>query len=327
MAEINETQQYLRVCKLIVYGSSNNEGLDLSNLRIKFSVKRSQVMTPNEADIIVYNIDPQSANRIGIGESREFTKVILQAGYEGNYGVIFQGNIKQAFLGRENATDTFFEILAGDGDEAYNYAIVNSTLIAGSTYQDQIEALVSPMKPFGVTMGYLPPLPQTRFPRARVLYGTVRDQLRSLSQTLDLDWSIQNGKINFVPRKSYLPGEVVLLTNNTGLIGTPQQTNEGVNLKCLLNPQIDIAGRIKLDTASGDFINPVKLNLENIALAKGNTEEINRQLPLPFTPDGIYYVYILEHTGDTRGQSWYTSLVCLYFNSTTNPLNSVSTGL
>ena len=85
---MNEAEQYLRTCKLIVYGS-DLDGLDLSELRIKFSVKRSDTMTPNVADIRVYNLEEKTALRI----RKEFTKVVLQAGYEGNYGVIFQGNI------------------------------------------------------------------------------------------------------------------------------------------------------------------------------------------------------------------------------------------
>jgi hypothetical protein len=91
----NKSQQYGRVCTLLV-SNRKLDGLDLSQLRIKFSVKRSDTMTPNVADIRVYNLDEATAILI----RKEFTKVILQAGYADNFGVIFQGNIKQVILGR-----------------------------------------------------------------------------------------------------------------------------------------------------------------------------------------------------------------------------------
>jgi hypothetical protein len=42
---------------------------------------------------------------------------------DGAYGIIFQGTIKRIKTGRENATDTFIEIMAADG---YYRAIVVS---------------------------------------------------------------------------------------------------------------------------------------------------------------------------------------------------------
>jgi hypothetical protein len=300
-------QQFLRNCKLIVYGNSGN-GLDLSNLRIKFVVKRSDTMTPNIADIRVYNLEENTALQI----RKEFTKVVLQAGYDSNFGVIFQGNIKQVILGRESATDTFIDIIAGDGDRAYNFSIVNATLAAGSTQADQINTAVNSMNAKGVTAGNLGTPPVNQLPRGKVMWGNSRDYLRDAANTAGSTWSIQDEKVTFVPKGSYLPGERVVLTSKTGMIGTPQQTNEGVNVKCLINPNIKIGGRIQIDNAS---IAQYKINL-SVPNSAAN-------IPAPLTADGVYYVLVAEHTGDTRGIDWYTSLICLNIDVTTNPINSV----
>ncbi len=304
---MNEAEQYLRVCKLIVFGSDRN-GLDLSELRIKFSVKRSDTITPNTADIRVYNLSEETAKRV----RKEFTKVILQAGYEGNFGVIFQGNIKQVILGRESATDTFIDIVAGDGDRAYNFAVINQSLAPGSDMSDQVQAAVTAMTPKGVTAGNVGDMPPEKLVRTKVMYGNARDYLRDVAQTTGKSVSIQDEKITFIPKKSYLPGERVILTSKTGMIGAPQQTNEGVNVKCLINPLIKIGGRIELDNKS---IERLKINL-TVPNSPAN-------IPAPLTADGVYYVLVVEHTGDTRGVDWYTSLVCLNMDVTTNPLNSV----
>lgn len=310
MADLNElAQQYGRKIDLIVFGTDFN-GLNLSELRIKFSVKRSNTMTPNMADIRVYNLEEKTALRI----RDEFKRVILQAGYEGNYGVIFQGNIKQVILGRESATDTFIDIIAGDGDFAYNFSIVNSTLAAGSTQGDQANMLIGTMNSKGVTAGHVGDMPSEKLPRGKVLYGTSRDYLRNIAQTTDKSWSIQDEKVTFVSNKSYLPGERVVLTSKTGMIGTPQQTNEGVNVKCLLNPNIKVNGLIQIDNAS---VEKFKINL-TVPNSAAN-------IPASLTADGVYFVFVIQYDGDTRDVVWYSSLVCLNVDVTSNPINSVQT--
>ena len=305
----NNVDQFGRKFNLVVFGT-DLDGLDLSELRCKFVIKRSDTMTPNVADIRVYNLEEKTALRI----KSEFKKVILQAGYEGNYGVIFQGNIKQVIIGRESATDTFVDIVAGDGDRAYNFAIVNATIAAGGTQADQAQAAISAMSTKGVTSGHIGDMPSEVLPRGKVMYGNSRNYLRDVAQTSNKTWSIQDEKVTFVSKKSYLSGEMVVLNSATGMIGTPQQTNEGVNVKCLLNPMIKIAGRVKLDNKS---IQDLKINL-TIPNSAAN-------IPAPFSADGVYYVLVVEHQGDTRGVDWYSSLVCLNTDVTANPINAVQT--
>lgn len=305
-----KSQQYIRTIKLIVSDAAGS-GLDLSQLRIKFNVKRSDTVTPNMADIRVYNLDRQTAIKI----REEFKSVILQAGYEGNYGVIFKGNIKQVIIGRESATDTFIDIVAGDGDRAYNFAIVNTSLAAGATQADQVNVSIQSMNGRGVSQGYLPTLPSAKLPRGKVMYGNARHYLSDVAGNTDNAWSIQDEKVNFVPLKSYIPGEAVFLTSKTGMIGTPQQTNEGVNVKCLLNPMIKIGGRIRIDN---DSVERLKINL-SVPNSPAN-------IPAPLTADGTYYVLVVEHKGDTRGVDWYSTMICLNIDVTSNPINSVQIG-
>ena len=41
-------------------------------------------------------------------------------------------------------------IIAADGDEGYNFSVVNATLSAGATQRDQIKETAKAMKQFGV---------------------------------------------------------------------------------------------------------------------------------------------------------------------------------
>lgn len=303
-------QQFGRVCTLLV---SNKAGkaLDLSALRIKFAVKRSGVMTPNTADILVYNLDYSTAQLI----KKEFTTVVLQAGYVGNYGVIFKGNIKWAWSGRESGTDTVLNIVAGDGDSAYNFAVVNKTLAAGSSPNDRLNAALTSMYQSGVGQSYVGALPASKLPRGKVMYGNARDYLKDLADTHNFTWSIQDGQMVFINQGTYLPGTAVVLTTKTGLIGQPKQTIEGIEMKCLLNPKLKIHGRVKIDNKS---VQTYKLN-PNVPGSPANT-------PVPLTNDGVYYILVAEHVGDTRGTEWYTNLQTLNIDPSSNPLNSVKAG-
>lgn len=314
-------EQFGRKISLIV-ASNSGDGIDLSKLRIKFSVKRSDTQTPNTADIRVYNVSAETANAIFSELSPKrgadillITRgqVILQAGYESNYGVIFKGNIKQIIRGRESATDTFIDIIAGDGQNAYNFAVVNKTLAAGATIKDQVDASVQSMNSRGVTAGQIADMPPEQLPRGKVMYGTAKQYLRNAANSNNQSWSIQDEQVTFVSNKSYLPGEAVNVNSKTGMIGTPQQTTEGVNVKCLLNPKISLGGRIFLNNASVELL---KVN-QAVAGSPAN-------FPAPQDADGYYYVLVAEHQGDTRGVEWYTTMICLAIDPTTNPINSIN---
>lgn len=302
-----QVQQFGRKATLLVSNTAG-QALDLSQLRIKFNVKRSGVMTPNVGDFRVYNLALETAELI----KKEFTKVIFQAGYVSNYGGVFKGNIKQVLTGRESATDTFVDIVAGDGDEAYNFSIINTTLAAGSTQASQLNAAIGAMSQKGVTAGYVGALPANQLPRGKVLYGSAKAHIKSLADSAGFSWSIQDEKIVFLKQSTYLPGNAIVLNSKTGMIGTPQQTVEGIICKCLINPQLKIHGRVQIDNAT---VEEYKLN-QLVPGSAANT-------PVPLTHDGVYYILVAEHTGDTRGIEWYTNLVLLNIDPSSNPLNSV----
>lgn len=303
------TDQYLRKCTLIV--STGTKGLDLSDLRIVFRVNGADVQSPNTASIRIYNLSDTTAQQI----QKEFTAVTLQAGYQtGNYGIIFAGTIKQVKRGKENATTTFVEILAADGDLAYNYSTVATSLAAGASIDDQVKAIAAATAGNGVTQGDTSAMAATGgiLPRGKVLFGMARDQMRNLSVTTGTRWSIQNGKIIAIPLTGYLPGQAVVLNSKSGMIGVPEATEDGIKVKCLLNPMIRIGTRIQ--------INNVDINSTTVK-EQGFPQYTSLNFPATVTNDGFYRVLVCEYEGDTRGQPWWSDLTCLAVDSSA-PVNS-----
>ena len=93
-------------------GGDAQSGLDISNLRCTFSIQKQTLRTPNILYARVYNLAPATLAKV-----IEFTRVQVSAGYlYGNTGIIFDGTVVQYRRGKENPTDTYLEIHAGDGD-------------------------------------------------------------------------------------------------------------------------------------------------------------------------------------------------------------------
>ena len=162
------SRQFLRRASLVV--SKDGNGLDLSAMRIKFRVEQSDTTTPNNATIFVYNLSDETAN----AAQKEFDKITLKVGYgDDELATIFEGTIKQAWRGRDNPVDTWLAISAADGDIPYNHGVVNKTLKAGSSKQDQIDAIAGGM---GLPKGYVADVTAGATARGKVLYGMGRDQ-------------------------------------------------------------------------------------------------------------------------------------------------------
>lgn len=311
--------QFGRKASLIV--STGTQGLDLSQLRFKFQTRNADEQAPNTLYVRVYNLADSTAKTI----QKEFTTITLQAGYEnGNYGVIFSGTIKEVRKGRERNIDSYLDIYAADGDEYYGFAVAALSLAAGQTPAQVITAIQSAQSPNGVAS--LPFASDASgliagagagqaqaLSRGKVLFGMTRDLARDWALKYGYRWSMQNGQFVVVPITGYRPGEAVVLSSTTGLIGVPEAQNDGVHARALLNPLIRIGGLVQI--AQSD-INQITLQQQGLQYAPA--------VATVTTATGFYRVLVSESTGDTRGNDWFTDIICLAVDvSASNPNDSV----
>ena len=289
----------------LLIGQDDGQWLDVSELRIRFHVEQALVGKPGHAVITVNNMANDTAQRI----QREGAPVILQAGHEGNAGLIFRGTAIQIRRGRESQTDTFLEITAIDGDIAYMYATVNVSMAAGWTHTDQLKEMQKGMQAKGVDPGYTGELYQNKAVRGKALFGAVRDHMHDFSVSTGTEWAINMGKMNVVPVGSILPDEAFLLTPDTGLIGMPTQSVDGIHVRALLNPCFRAGAQVKLQNSS-------------ILEAQINPAYADVTYNAPLDRDGAYKIYSVSHTGDTRDNDYYTDMICTGLN-TPPPLSDV----
>ncbi len=288
------TQQWLRYCKLTMGDGSGNV-IDMSEMRIRFTIEMSDGQNPNTANIVVTNLSRDTISRI----QKEYTTVTLEAGYQSGYGLIFSGEVVQKRSGRESPTDTFLAVVARDSDKSYNHAVTSKSLAAGHTYRDQVDAALAPMKDMGVRVGYIADLGSKKMPSARVLFGMSRDILSTVATSTGTSWSIQNGTFQMVKNDEAMPGAAWDLNPASGLIGMPTQTIDGVEGRALLNSQFRIGTR-------------VHINMDDVLTAPQGPlpqDELAYQTIPPLSRSGLYKLVYIRFIGDTRGQDWFCDFI------------------
>jgi hypothetical protein len=116
-----------------------------------------------------------------------------------------------------------------------------------------------------------------------------------------------------VAMSGYLPGEAVELNALSGMIGIPEQTDNGIKVRSLLNSKLRIGGSIKIN--NNDINQTIQQNPSAAPVPFNQWTGI--QLLAKVSDDGIYKLYVIEHSGDTRGQEWYSDLICLAVDQST----------
>lgn len=328
------------------------QGISLSDFKVTFAIDWTNSMWPRVATLKVYNLSESTRSKL-LG--KEFSRITIIAGYDGlapsvsesqvgqvteispgqsgqtrgqNFGEIFNGEIRFTITGRDNPTDIFTLIQAIDGHRAFNEAVSVGTLSAGYKLSDVHTMMMKDFSPFGITQGVTGEFPDRVMPRGRVFYGMTRDYMSNLAAQCNANWQIVDGQAQMVSEDSFLY-EAVVLNSNTGLIGMPQQTmGAGVNVRCLINPNIRVNGLIQLDQASvyrsqlvdqdlylsrfyEKSIDGNLVPIGKIQDEKGNfVDAPPKSQPASVATDGVYFVHSISFTGDTRGTAWYMDLMC-----------------
>ena len=284
------SQQYMRVIQLLV--GTESKMIDLSNLHIRFLAKLWTKQTPANCQIRVWNVSDNTRSYI----EKESTRFTLAAGYKAEGPqTIFEGTVVQVRHGRESPVDTYLDITGASGDEFNNWAIVSLPVAAGSTFKDRYDAITRELQKYGITPGHTDTLPDEKLPRGKTMFGMARDQLRDIAAATDTEWSVQGSELLLLSTENPLPGVVIELNSATGLVGFPEQTELGIQAKCLLNPKIKPYVQVKINNQD---VQQVQLNL--------NYRVSPDQVILPsIADDGLYRVLSVEHSGDTRGTEWY----------------------
>lgn len=80
--------------------------------------------------------------------------------------------------------------------------------------------------------------------------GTAYEQFERCRQAARINGTIDDGVLAIWPLNGSRGGAVPLISPDTGMVGYPMRTQNGVTLQCLYNPAVIIGGRIKVETSN-----------------------------------------------------------------------------
>ena len=262
-------KQFGRCWKLDI--SNDQETLSVEQLRVAFEIDKTINEKPNPAKIQVWNLNRDHINQL---LSQDYKKVALSVGY-GELRQIYAGDITKIRIQREGL-DFVLTLECSDGHQAYTQSRAKTTLKAGATDKQIVEELQKTM--LKVQAGAIDIPNQRKLPRGRVLSGNSRDILTKVARNNGADWSIQDGSLVFLPKDQVLNDVAVLISQDTGMINAPEQTDEGLELTCLLNPALQIGGLVKVESIIEYF-------------------------------NGEYKIVKLAHSGDGIGGDWHSKMI------------------
>lgn len=261
------------------FKSITSDVTEITDLRVKFSVKKTSGKEPNTAEVTISNLSPTRRAAM----QTKGVKFVLECGYV-DTGVkqIFQGDVRQVAHVREGANWNT-TLRSGDGERAFQFARVSESLSAKSTRADAVKKLAGKL---GLGQGNVS---QTiakilgRFDQGLVLNGPVSRELDKVLKGTGYSWSIQDEQLILLADTEVSGQDVPELTPDSGLIGSPEFGAPLVKggkplltFRCLLNANIKPGARVSIKCERFPLGVAVKC-------AK------------------------VSHDGDTHGQEWYTS--------------------
>ncbi len=272
-------------------------GFESEDIRINFNIEKSLVGYPNLGNIKIYNLSENSRNMI----EEKGLQVQLYAGHE-DTGVplLFSGDIINA-VHLKTGPDWISEIFSADGINALSTSTINKTLPAGTDTEQIYNELTGQMAGIskGITEGLKNCLSGKRsLLRELQLSGNIKDWLDKISKDCGFDYSVNDGVIETTPTNQPLSDvPPVIINQASGMIGSPERTEIGINVKNILLPALKLGRTIKVESISE------KINVGNLFF---------RKVP-PIRNEGVYRIDKLIHVGDNYDNPWETSIQARIF--------------
>ena len=265
-------RQFGRMLQLKI--GNQYESIIIDHLRVTFSIKKTLTSDPNVAEISIYNLNDSNRNLIAI---KQYHLLELSVCYQHDMlRLIFCGDIINV-ENKLNDKDIITVLRCGDGYKAFTEKTIIKTVAKGQSDNDLLNEAVNS---FGIQKGSIN-LPNDRvLPRGKVMMCDTREVMHKIAINNNADWSIQDAQLVLIPKnKGLANNEGWIISRTTGMIGSPQKTDKGLEVTTLCNPQYRIGSLVRVESKLTEY-------------------------------DGDYKIESIEHNGDLYGSNWYSKLVC-----------------
>lgn len=220
-------------------GRPSDTQLVITNpITINFNVKRDIFSAVNTLELDIYNLSKENRDFMYQDLQSQRAYCYLEAGYKGwAKSLIFSGNVWNTLSKREGV-NAITHITAMDGYNALQ-AEVNQTLDAGATVEDVVKIGQRTMQLDEGVYSFK----NYKFVRPVELQGNA---FYVINKYVGRNAYIDLGKLNIQDTNEVFEGEVLVLDDETGLIGTPERSLEFLTVKMIFEPRIQVGQLIEL---------------------------------------------------------------------------------
>ena len=219
--------------KIVISGAG---GVITNPLRIEVDVTFSEVPETDIGTIKVYNLSDSTISAI------EAAKTIrISAGYESDYGNIFNGEVVKATTSW-SGNDKITEFELADSNKKYREERVTKSFAPGTTSDEVLMYLIAKA---GLGVAEFAPVKTITYRNGVTVTGKVQDSIKKTIVETDSKYYVK-ANMAYVrnPKKGDMRG--FMLNKESGLIDTPEQFVKtegekevvGYKIKSLINHQI-----------------------------------------------------------------------------------------
>jgi hypothetical protein len=268
-------------------GPESLAGFEITGLRMQFSVKKTMATnTVNTCDLTINNLSRDTLSKLRA--TNHNTMVILKAGYKNNGGAstIFIGNMVNSWTDYKKPNiETHFTL--HDGEYTLRTSKVNLSASAGSSAKNLLKNAVAQIGLPQQIAGAIDQFSDKILNKGMTFLGTANNALNEIAQYMELQWSIQDGKLVLVRAGAPSQDSGVLLTPETGLIGSPERISSIVPATAAEQKAVD----------GWRFTSLLIPAIMPLSLVSVQSNDI---------PHGTFKVISVEHKGDTHSSDWST---------------------
>lgn len=214
-------------------------------LTISFNISIGAAGSANEGKFQFCNLSPDIRKALWLDNYNIGKKVIyltFKAGYQDTMPVVFLGKVQNCVSYKDSgSTEWKTDLQVFEGGFIYQYGYINSTYIKGTSYTDILNDFLSSdthTKPGYITKEL----------------GTLDADKTFIGQTMDVlqrefegyDIFINKGDLNILGDKDVLPSELPVLTDSSGLLGSPRRSGLFLEIDMLFEPQLNVGQSVVL---------------------------------------------------------------------------------
>lgn len=218
---------------------------------LKFDVDRSAFSGTNNGNFQIYNLgyDVQALLWKDRFDLTKYVTMWVYAGYEDVMPLIFMGDVQECTSYR-NGVDFITDIQATDGGYLFQYGFVNTTFSKDADFQFLLQELLANVPTCEI--GYI----TTNVKQVRKRGRTFIGQTTKLLEAYGFDEVfVDNGQLHILGKNDVIPGQLMVLTADSGMIGTPRRGEQSITVDTIFEPQLVVGQALSLQSKIYPFLN------------------------------------------------------------------------